>query len=171
MQDFYEDILTGEECGFIHAFLSASVDGQRLYARLLGRKGPWIRIDKLSYQEIANLPAAIAELERAWSGRTVNGRAPAETLLGLLTQAERKAAFPAVAGAKKADWIADCLSRHEDARIRRVLCSPGIAWVNLGQLRRLVRLVQLLFFGDDRQDTSTFVLQDLGLMRFEALLA
>jgi hypothetical protein len=131
---------------------------------LLGRKGPWIRIDKLSYQEIDDLPAALDELERTGLV-TVGGTAPAEALLGLLTQAERKAAFPSVRGPRKADWIAECLSRHADARIRAVL-TRHYPWVSLTS-RRLVRLVQLLFFGDDRQDTSTFVLQDLGMMRFE----
>lgn len=164
VQDFYEDILTDEECGYIHAFLSASDDAQRLYARLLGRKGPWIRIDKLSYREIADLRAAIIELETAGLVR-VNAEAPAETLLGLLTQAERRAAFPVVRGTRKAEWIADCLSRHADERIRAVLAGQH-DWLSLGSYR-LVRLIQLLFFGDDRQDTSTFVLQDLGLMRFE----
>lgn len=165
VQDFYADILTGEESGYLHAFLSASADAQRLYARLLGRKGPWIRIDKLNYPEISELPAAVAELE-ALGLAEVNAPAPAQTLLGLLTQAERKAAFPRVKGARKNDWIADCLGRHEDERIRRVLAGH-YAWLNLGRYR-LVRLIQLLFFGDDHQDTSTFVLQDLGLMRFES---
>ena len=164
VQDFYEDMLSGEELGYLHAFLSASNDAQRLYARLLGRKGPWIRIDKLNYPEIADLAQAVAELEAAGLVE-VNAAAPAEHLLGLLTQAERKAAFVNVRGARKNDWIADCLSRYEDARIRRVLAAE-YAWVNLDRYR-LVRLVQLLFFGDDHQDTSTFVLQDLGLMRFE----
>ncbi len=164
VQDFYEDLLTAQECGYLHAFLSASADGQRLFARLLGRKGPWIRIDKLSYQEIDDLPAALAELERAGLVR-LNATAPAEALLGLLTQAERKAALPRVRGTRKAEWIADCLSRHSDERIRSVL-GLRYAWVSLSHYH-LVRLVQLLFFGDDHQDTSTFVLQDLGLMRFE----
>ncbi len=164
VQDFYEDILTGEELGYVHAFLSAGADAQRLYARLLGRKGPWIRLDKLNYQEIPALSTAVTELE-ANGLVVVNAEAPAETLLGLLTQAERKAAFPTVRGMKKDEWIAECLGRHEDARIRRVL-ARRYTWLNLRR-RRLVRLIQLLFFGDDHQDTSTFVLQDLGLMRFE----
>lgn len=165
VQDFYEDILSGEECGYVHAFLTASDDAQRLYARLLGRKGPWVRRDKLNYHEIADLAAAVAELEAAGLV-AVNAQAPAQTLLGLLTQAERKAAFPAVRGTKKDDWIDDCLSCYTDARIRQVL-ARRYSWLNLAR-RHLVGLIQLLFFGDDHQDTSTFVLQDLGLMRFEA---
>ncbi len=165
VQEFYADILTCEESAYLHVFLSASDDAQRLYARLLGRKGPWIRVDKLNYQEIADCDAALAELAAAGLVE-VGAAAPAETLLGLLTQTERKATFPAVRGSRKADWIADCLGRYADERIRRVL-ARRYAWVNLGRYR-LVRLVQLLFFGDDHQDTSTFVLQDLGLMRFES---
>ena len=53
---------------------------QRLFARLVTRKGPWLRLDKLDYAEITDRDAAVAELcdlgivERG-------GRAPADTLL------------------------------------------------------------------------------------------
>ena len=164
VQDFYEDILSELEVGYVHAFLSASDDAQRLYARLLGRKGPWIRLDKLSYEEVSDLAGAVVELEAAGLVE-VDARAPAEVLLGLLTQAERKVAFPMVRGARKDEWICDCLARHADVRVRQVL-ARRYHWVSLHNYP-LVRLIQLLFFGDDRQDTSTFVLQDLGLMRFE----
>ena len=86
-------------------------------------------------------------------------------MLGLLTQAERKSAFQTVRGSRKNEWIADCLNRHPEERIRQVL-ARNYRWLNLSSYS-VVRLIQLLFFGDDRQDTSTFVLQDLGLMRFE----
>ena len=42
------------------------------------------------------------------------------------------------------------------------------AWLRLREPRRLA-LYQLLFFGDDRQDLTTFVMRDLGVVRFEAV--
>lgn len=165
VQAFYGDLLNAEEANYLQAFQSASVDEQRLYARLLGRKGPWIRTDKLDYREIVDLAAAVAGLERAGLV-LVNDPAPADALLGLLTQAERRAAFPRVPALRKAEWINACVSRYTDAAVRRIL-QTEFRWIRLAR-PQLARLFQLLFFGDDHQDTSTFVLQDLGLMRFES---
>lgn len=164
VQRFYGDILSAEEAGYLVSFLDASSEAQRLYARLVSRKGPWIRADKLAYREINELDDAIAALQ-ARGLIHVNEPAPADALLGLLTQAERQAAFPGIAPARKAQWILHCVSRYQDQRVRGIL-AQRYRWVSLSRLP-LLRLVQLLFFGDDRQDTSTFVLQDLGLMRFE----
>ncbi len=162
--DFYDDLLTGEEQGYLRAFLGTTPAAQRLYARLLSRKGPWIRVDRLNYREIDDLDVAVDTLTAAGLIER-NAPAPADALLGLLTQAERKALFPNVAGTRKSDWIADCLGRHQDEWIRHRL-RGRYAWVSLARHRQ-ARLIQLLFFGDDRQDPSTFVLMDLGLMRFE----
>ncbi|HEY5644746.1 MAG TPA: VRR-NUC domain-containing protein [Pseudomonadales bacterium] len=162
----YGDLLDDQEQRYIEACMGLTSDGQRLYARLLGRKGPWIRLDKLDYREVDDLPGAVGELERR-SLVQVNAPAPADALLGLLTQSERRAIFPHLPDARKAEWITGCVSRHDDQRIRNTIASHT-AWLSLAS-PALVRLCQLLFFGDDRQDTSTFVLQDLGVLRFETV--
>ncbi len=161
---FYGDLLRPEEAAFIEEFLRLSTDGQRLYARLITRKGPWLRCDKLSYAEVENLGAALQELAAAQFIEQ-NTPAPAATLLGLLTQAERMDAFPALPRARRDDWILECLSQHSDARIRQVL-GRRYRWISLTRPHRLWTL-QLLFFGDDYQDTSAFVLEDLGMVRYE----
>lgn len=162
--DHYDDILTERERGFVNAFTGCTSDAQRLYARLLSRKGPWIRLDRLSYREIDDLPAAVSELAGARL-ITIDAPAPADALLGLLTQPERRALFPQIPAARKADWIETCVCRHDDRWIRARIASHT-SWLALAA-PDLVRLCQLLFFGDDRQDTSTFVLEDLGVVRFE----
>ncbi len=160
----YGDLLNREERAYIRCVLSLGRDAQRLFARLLTRKGPWIRRDKLSYREVKNPDGALAELGR--EGLLVaSGEAPADALLALLTRAERRALFPAVAGGNRQEWIAACVGRYPDARIRHRLAAR-FPWVALAR-PDLLALAHLLFFGDEHQDTSIFVRQDLGLLRFE----
>ena len=45
----YQDLLTDNEKGYIDAFQFLDENAQRLYARLMLRKGPLFRSDKLNY--------------------------------------------------------------------------------------------------------------------------
>ena len=116
--DAHGDLLRERERGYFESLIAASVGAQRLYARLLSRSRPWVRIDKLKYREIENLPAAIAELSEAGL-ISVCARLPADALLGLFTQVERKRLFPDLPVAPKARWIELCVSRYPDALILR----------------------------------------------------
>ena len=162
--DVYGDLLSEQERGYFEALCRVSVGAQRLYARLLGRTRPWVRIDKLDYREIEDLPSAIAELTHK-DLAAVLGPVPADALLGLLTQAERQRLFPALPRAAKTRWIELCVSRYPDAMIRRVV-GDSFPWIAISNFST-ISLGQLLFFGTEQQDMSTFVLQDLGLLRFE----
>ena len=164
VDDFHRDLLTASERAYITTLLGASVRAQRLYARLLGRKGPWIRIDKLNYSEVDDLDLAVSELQ-ALHLVSVNGAAPADALLGLLTQAQRHALYPGVRGASKTQWLNDCVGRFSDTRIRACVAAT-YPWISVTDYQR-IRLCQLLFFGDEQQDGSAFVLRDLGLMQYE----
>lgn len=159
------DLLSAAEQRYLSALQGASVSAQRLYARLLSRSRPWVRIDKLNYAEIADRQAAIVELQCAGLVR-VNGTAPADALLGLLTQAERQRLFPHLPRATKAAWIGQCVARCADTRIRSILARHH-PWIAIADFEH-IKLCQLLFFGSEAQDTSTFVLQDLGVLRFES---
>lgn len=160
----YGDVLREEEIGYGRNIVACSDSAQRLYARLLSRRGPWIRIDKLRYREVADVAGALGELERAGLV-TCNGPAPADALLALLSAPERRELFPAVGDAPKARWITQCVERYSDARVLARLAA-SCPWVSVRDYRTFW-LHQLLFFGDTRQDLSTFVLQDLGLVRYE----
>ncbi len=160
----YGDVLRREEIGYGRRIVACSVPAQRLYARLLSRRGPWIRIDKLRYREGSDVTAAVGELEEA--GLVVrNGRAPADALLGLLSTAERRELFAAIGDAPKARWINQCVARYSDAHVLSRLAGVH-PWVSIRDFPNFW-LHQLLFFGDTRQDLSAFVLQDLGLIRYE----
>ena len=59
VQERYHDLLSPTECAFIDDFHDLTLDAQRLYVRLLTRKGPLYRSDRLSYQEIADTVAML----------------------------------------------------------------------------------------------------------------
>ena len=80
------DLLSDRERGYFESLIAASVGAQRLYARLLSRSRPWVRIDKLNYREIESLRAAIAELSEVGL-ISVCARLPAARLPSLPWQA------------------------------------------------------------------------------------
>lgn len=161
--DCHADLLRSGEVDYARTLLAASADAQRLFARLITRKGPWIRQDKLVYAEVGCLHAAVRELQQ--SGIiTCNAAAPADFLLRLLVDGERRKLFPRVLTRGRENWITECVSRYPDEYIRRVLVRRH-SWLSLHRSGRFA-ICQLLFFGDVHQDTSTFVLQDLGLIRY-----
>lgn len=158
------DLLTTEERDFITCLQGISVSAQRLYARLVSRKGPWIRADKLSYSEVPDIVGALAELS-ANGLIEMNPSGPADALLHLLTRGEQARLFPRVRAPTKPLWIEACTALYTDHTIRDRI-SAAYTWLVLSSQPQL-KLCQLLFFGDEYQDLSTFVIQDLGLVRYE----
>jgi hypothetical protein len=158
------ELLCPAERAFIRAFCGAGVPAQRLFARLLSRSSVWLRPDSLNYTEVGDVDVALAELCDAGLVEYLP-RAPADALLGLLTRAELQAAFPAIRARTKPEWIECCLSRYPDDLIRARIggCHP---WIGVAG-RRLFTACQVLFFGGDGQDLTTFVMQDLGIHTYE----
>ena len=58
----YSDILLDRERDYLRRVFDLSVDAQRLYARLLTRRGPLIRVDSLDYREVSDTVGAMEEL-------------------------------------------------------------------------------------------------------------
>ena len=164
----HSDLLaSGEEC-FIHRFTAASRPAQRLYARLLSRKGPNIRLDKIAYREVPDVCGAVDELAAARLV-LINAEAPADALLKMFTRDELASLFEARAPTRTA-LLADILGQHTDAAIRERL-RRDTNWLCIAEGQYL-DLVQLLFFGGPALggpvgDLTTFVLEDLGTARFE----
>ena len=59
----YNDILPEFILDQLRAYSEVSLDAQRLFARMLTRKGPYYRIDSLDYDEIGDKDCAIKELQ------------------------------------------------------------------------------------------------------------
>ena len=166
--DRYGDILDEAERGFGQRIASLSSDGQRLLARLIGRSPTLLREDRLHYPEVGDLPAALIEL----ADRVLIERCPSaatEAILELLTVAELRCLFwdVQVGAASKAERIRGILAVSPPRvcawRVRR-----ACRWLALRDAAHLT-LYRLLFFGDRHQDLTTFVMRDLGIVRFEAV--
>ena len=157
------DLLADQDLTFIAKFQSVGVPSQRLYARLITRKGPWLRQDKLAYREVYELDAALLELA-ANELVELTPEAPAESLLPLFVKAELAELF-ALDRPRKDALLTAILSRYPDPLIRERLLrvSPWLAVTH----KHSLSVAQLLFFGDGHRDLSAFVLEDLGMVRYE----
>ena len=168
VEERYGDLLRRDELSFLSSFAALSLGARRLYVRLLSRKGPLVRRDRLEYREIADLPAAMAELEAA--GFVDVGRElPAAEHLALLLREEliglaRELGIAVGKGAKRAEAQAT-LELAEDPSLQPLVLER---WPALRALRQeVVQLFRLLFFGNLFQDLKEFVLSDLGITEFE----
>ncbi|WP_062269671.1 VRR-NUC domain-containing protein [Endozoicomonas arenosclerae] len=159
----YNDLLTEPEQGFLDLFKSASEQAQRLYVRLICRKGPLFRSDKLNYQEIENIASAARELEEL---TLLNIRTDIEIseLASLATKPELLKWFSSTtqisSSRKRAELVEQLISEAPEM--------PSLPFEIYEPLfAEEVQRIQFLFFGNLHQDLTEFVLQDLGLNTFE----
>jgi hypothetical protein len=165
----YADLLSPAERKFSEDFRRFGLDAQRLYVRLISRKGPLFRSDGLHYAEIQDVGRAVAELAKEHY-ISIDGGIPATELLELLTVSELVDLFsslgPAIRKMKKpllVRWIAGRLS---SSRIRSLTRSRFHVYRPLKERERAI--FRLLFFGNLSQNLVEFVLLDLGVIRYEA---
>lgn len=164
----YSDILDTPELARLEQVRGLGVDALRLYARLLTRRGPLLRADTLGYREVADTTAALARLAEAELINR-NPAVPGDRVLARLTLPEIRAAFPELPagcrGLRKAALVAATAARYPEPVLRSRLAGV-CAWLLLTDPDWLTAM-RILFFGDLRQDFSTFVLEDLGVVRYE----
>ena len=165
---YHADLLSAAEMEFVVAVRKAGRDAQRLYARLIARKGPHIRYDRLNYREIDDCSRALDELTQAGLVES-NGEAPTDTLLKLFTHRELATLFES-SGSTKTALIEGIINGHSREALRARLRHQS-AWLRIVHTDCL-DLVQLLFFGGStlggaHGGLTVFVLEDLGAARFE----
>ena len=166
--DHHRQALHHEDLDWLKSWHGAGLACQRLFVRLLMRKGPWIRTDRLQYAEVGDVKGALVELsERRLA--VLDEDAPADQLLGLLTIAEINALFPVFARRfapkRKSEWLEGLLSAYTD-QILRERIGATIGWVRVASMHVLDRF-RLIYFGSTHADLSAFVLRDLGMVRYE----
>lgn len=166
IQEHHSKVLSDDERMFIEEFDLLDRECQYLYLRLISRKGPFFRSDKLSYSEIPDLKPAALKLELA-GFLSINPQIELDDLCELLLKAELLTHF------------SDQLKEHKHLRKDELISVlkgnystdaselelPFDIYEPLGTENFSV--FRLLFFGNLWQDFSEFVLQDLGLMRYE----
>ena len=151
----------------LQSYLEASSDAQRLFARLLTRKGPTFLTASLKYAEVSKLDLAISELSDLNLLR-ISSPVPGDQLLTLLTKAQILDYFAlpkAVAKTSKGDIVEYLLSGGSDLQIFQ-RCAKHTRWITVAAPDHWW-LISTLYFGNSGQDWSTFVRRDLGQLAYE----
>lgn len=175
----YDDLLLPEERTFALTFLEMSQSAQMIYVRLVSRKGPWFRADKLNYPEISPLDGALAEAHLHGLLDSCAMASPDE-LLALLTVEELKVLGRACAErgilplgnralrgvSRREEILGVILGCSGNPFVRDSLASLFRAWCP--RHNQCLRVFLLLFFGNLAQDMTEFVLQDLGIVNYES---
>lgn len=191
----YEDLLTENEVGFIQSFVNVSEGAQRLYVRLVLRKGPLFRSDKLNYSEIVNLTLAAFELKATGLLEvfcSINASSEQQLDLTEDSESQDSATEPRADGIEAflslltKPELVGLLNRHLEfdtnpAQLNKPeLLETGSEYLSVNDFRKAItfdvyqplgvehlELLKLLFFGNMYQDFTEFVLNDLGITPFE----
>ncbi|WP_295797562.1 VRR-NUC domain-containing protein [uncultured Microbulbifer sp.] len=165
----YQPLLSPDERALFDHFHAAAPDSQRLYVRLLSRKGvpssagALFRQDKLAYPEIDDLAAATEEL-RGVGLLQHNPALPLAEILPLFTKAELmpRSLVPLPRSIKRPALEQALLDQAQDPAVfadgETVLAVQGAEHFET---------FKLCFFGNLNQDLTDWVLRDLGLYQYE----
>lgn len=166
----YADLLSADEHQFLAAFQQLTRTSQCLLVRLSGRKGPLFRSDKLHYTEIDSIEQAAQELIAAGllsSNRLLSINEAAD----LLTKVELLNLFSQdLRGTKqvrKEAFVAQLSELYPEPKTWQDWTSNQLGTAYLLDNQTLISTLLLLFFGNAYQDLTEFVLQDIGLYRYE----
>ena len=165
----YSDVLNEQEKTFVNTFQELPMPSRCLYARLLSRKGPFFRVEKLCYQEIGLIEAAAGPLVQSGFLTAGHEGTPFEVLelfskseLNNLGKLFGHANLPSI-NQKKEKWVVNLIE------------NPGfLEWIHKRQSfltlkkREYIELFQILFFGNSYQDLTSFILSHLQIVNFES---
>ncbi|MDG3085718.1 VRR-NUC domain-containing protein [Vibrio hannami] len=160
---WYRDLLNEKELDWIVCFENLTSSAQCLLVRLISRKGPYFRSDKLTYPEIEDLQTA-AKLLSEQGFLEINPTLEFSIIAEqLLTKPELLALFPEQnRSARKSQIIDDILKEIQEP-------APQLPFdIYLVREHHIIDVLSLLFFANTRQDITQFVVSDLGIQRFES---
>ncbi|AQG79860.1 VRR-NUC domain-containing protein [Spirosoma montaniterrae] len=170
----YGNLLNEAEWNFIRQFEALGIDAQCLYVRFSNRKGLFFRVNKLQYNEINDLPAAVGELLAAGFIERLSARhEPVGTdALGVFTKPELLDLLPLepeerqpLGKEKKEGVIRYALNELNFAEIVTSLTThETVVKVNF-EVEDM--MVKYLFFGNRGGSMTEFVVRDLGMINFE----
>ena len=168
--DRYSDFLTECEIHRLRNFFQLPQKSRALLTRMVMRKGNLFRASKLNYAEIGKTRAALKPLlTNGWlSG---NSELSLAELFELLTKDELSSTFTELPrNGRKSDWFESLADHYPDAQTFEQWCSRIDDIVVALIKPELFDRVRLLFFGNLHQDWSEFVLADLGIYLYEAVV-
>ncbi|MFK7852911.1 MAG: VRR-NUC domain-containing protein [Granulosicoccus sp.] len=168
VNDTYQDILTPAEKDWYKQISASPEAAQRLYIRLLTRKRSVFRRSRLNYPEITDLAATAHILEKRGLVST-DPPQQLELLLREFTKPELlKHLKPGNPGKlSRVALISQLLEGVDHSRQHSVLTLQRVdSWIEVMGHRHWT-VFNLCFFGNLYQDSSEFVLRDLGKMHYE----
>ncbi len=158
-----QSLLDKEELWFIKSYRELGEDAQCLFLRFSNRKGPFFRLDKLSYPEI-NLQVACEELEN--KGFISSKLPQTEAVLMLFLKAELLEMF--------SDKIPNTrIPKAELLEELRQISFLSVLQSNYDVVEVLKQddfeFLKLLYFGHYKANMSDFVVRDVGHVTLEKL--
>ncbi|HTF95523.1 MAG TPA: VRR-NUC domain-containing protein [Cellvibrio sp.] len=170
VKDRYADLLSDDEQKFVQGFYLLGHDAQCLLVRLSSRKGPLFRRDKLDYSEIKNLDDAAQELISAGLLHR-HFPLPLDVFVSSLTKVELLLLFreqlTGLRQARKEILVEHLQHQFTEARDWQSWTENQLGEAFYLDNQRIINNLLLLFFGNSYQNLTEFVLQDLGLYRYE----
>ncbi|KAI9119507.1 hypothetical protein K1719_009383 [Acacia pycnantha] len=173
-------LLTDDEKEYLELFPLLSNDSQRLFIRLYTRKGPWFRMSCISYTEIIDVQRAVKGLaEKGYVCYVEDGDDISESemkdILNTLTVSELREIWCILKkscnrGLRKQDLVASLLSTYADGLwpclSTKVLDRTGTCIKISSKAETLMWRAERLFFLNGEQDLSTFLLVDMGKVKY-----
>lgn len=162
VKDLYQDLLNESEQQWLARFYALEEDEQCLLVRMMTRKGEWFRSDKLRYSELTNPETLLANL--ALSGFVDLALPDSPKLLAdtLLTKPELLALFPKLPKSLRKSELVALLPEQMPHSVS-TLPFQIIRLVD----NQILPMFCLLFFGNRYQEFAQFVLENLGIHKFE----
>ncbi|KAF2619516.1 hypothetical protein F2Q68_00038678 [Brassica cretica] len=172
-------LFTADEKTFLESFPSLSEDSQRLFIRLYTRKGPWFRLSNISYPEVCDSLQALKNLTVSGFMSSVEDAndlsyQKMKEITELLNVTELRDILSVnkvfSRGSRKRDLI-DSLCSYYNDRTRMdigtmILERTGLCAKISSTAESLIWRVERLFFLNGEQDLSSFVLLDLGIIKY-----
>uniref|UniRef100_A0ACD6AE38 Uncharacterized protein n=1 Tax=Avena sativa TaxID=4498 RepID=A0ACD6AE38_AVESA len=173
-------LFNDKEASFLGSFRSLSNDSQRLFVRIYTRKGPWFRVSSLSYREISDVEHAAMELKLAGyiemlSCTDVPSEYDIKEILDVLSVPEMKEILKELPKdntncTRRHELLSTLLSIYNNGTCtslpKRIVKWTGTCIKTSNMADELLWRVQRLFFLNGDQDLSSFLLVDLGLVKF-----
>jgi hypothetical protein len=157
----YHNLLNAREKLFLTRFSDLPLPAQALYVRLLQRKGPYFRVDKIRYAEIPAIEASLESLCQQSFAITC-GLDHTHVQVAMRNKVELLELLPS--GQSKPSQLnrsqVVSLIVAGDVEVHRLNI------VRLGFLDILDRF-NFLFFGNSNQNLNEFVLHEIGVMPYE----
>lgn len=164
----YQDLLSEAETAWYASICEAPVEAQRLYIRLLTRKGSVFRLGKLHYPEAG----CLNEASDALSSRALASREPPslELLVSLFTKPElirhlQLNAFKSLPRPELVETI--CNAEVSVQQQYAATLQAADEWISVSGHAHWT-VFKLCFFGNLYQDSTEFVLRDIGAVQYES---